>query len=163
MFETRGVSFKIPAAEEHKYQNIVNLELEITENPFKADRSRAFKMQNLYVNDENVLTTRHRLSPEKHINGDLVKLINVFNSGLLGTLYHIQRPGSVAIEDENKNIYKRKTVRIYPPSGFTIFEHNDVVFALIDGTIMVVDPTEHIVRKPPRSEIYIPYAMEACS
>lgn len=69
MRKTAGVTFNIPAAPDYHLKNIMNFAgLNLSNNTFHADYRTAKDVKNLYVNDENILTTRPRLDAVYHTN-----------------------------------------------------------------------------------------------
>jgi hypothetical protein len=86
------ISFGIPAAPDYKFLNITDFAgLNITDNPFTAKANTASDALNVYVDENNALTTRPRLEKIEElllrINQPSMQLIDVFNTKL-GILVH---------------------------------------------------------------------------
>lgn len=143
------ISFGIPNAPDYKYLNITSFKgMDITDNPLKADYSTASDVLNLYVDENNALTTRPRLEKTNDWfttipNFESVLHVYKLSDGLLfqikttsGVSLYVKKPGytpeSVTITSgitlsENKMAVLEKDSYIYvmDTDGYYVIEYTD--------------------------------------
>lgn len=136
------ISFPIPASPDYKFLNITDFGgLNISSNPFVVSSNTASDCLNVYVDEDNALSTRPRLQLKYDLMSlagldDRYELIDIYNlhngyllhvkKGSTGYMYRFEESNGVlmspvAITGETKPIKKCK-----------IFEQNDLIF-LLDG------------------------------
>lgn len=150
------VTNKIPNAPDYRFLNIMNFKgLNITDNPFNVDYNTASDMLNVYIDEQNALTTRPRVEMEldlqQLLGGDyaLQKFIGVYNTSkgiLVHTLQtiedvYVNRPrlflikndNSVTwIQDNNQNI-------LCPSEKCVVFENDSKVYLLYKDKYLCFD------------------------
>ena len=150
------VSFKIPASPDYKFFNVTDFRgLEMTDNPFTAANNTASDLLNVYVDENNALTTRPRLEKQY----DISKNINKFNKVLycyklmdkiifqvlinsdVVRLYYKQGDNLVLIDNDTNNI-------ALPETKLAIFEKKDKIYVMTGTLYCVIKPDNimYIVR-----------------
>lgn len=143
------VSFNIPKSPDYKFLNITEFGgLSVSSNPFVVSSNTASDCLNVYVDEDNALSTRPRLQPkwdlvsESKSNPD-VEIIGVYNlhkgyllhyKTIVDNVYHMMSfdeqtyPGFLSRSSE----IKTSNGGHIPTSKCSVFEQNDIVYVL-DG------------------------------
>lgn len=142
------ISFSIPAAPDYKFLNITDFAgLNITDNPFTAKANTASDALNVYVDENNALTTRPRLEKIEElllrINQPSMILIDVVNTKF-GILVHGlvgDEPLMYLVSDDN--ILPLRTsgggsIPI-PRTKSLVIEQGDYVYLLGDSNLIRFD------------------------
>ena len=159
------ISFGIPNAPDYKYLNITSFKgMDITDNPLKADYSTASDVLNLYVDENNALTTRPRLEKTNDwfttiTNFESVLHVYKLSDGLLfqikttsGVSLYIKKPGSnpesVTITSgitlgQNKMAVLEKDSYIYvmDTNGYYYIDEN-VLRTVQDSSLVYIPTTQ---------------------
>jgi hypothetical protein len=129
------ISTRIPASPDYRFLNITDFKgLDISDNPFILKPNTASDLLNVYVDENNALSTRPRLeklydAKQAIADGELISVYNISN----GYLIHIRD-----VEEDSGVLYKY-TDRLYgiygvriPTNKCLVYEKGDKIY-LLDG------------------------------
>ena len=154
------VSHNIPASPDYKFLNITNFGgMSVSSNPFVVSSNTASDCMNVYVDEDNALSTRPRLQPKY----DLLKLIGASASfktlGVYdlhdGYLLHGVDGGEYSMykfEEDSNGLYSPHLITgdDIPTQRCKIFEQNEQIY-LLDGVryrvikdLVVRDPESYV-------------------
>ena len=143
------VSFAIPKAPDYKFLNITNFGgIEKSSNPFVVSSNTASDCLNVYVDEDNALTTRPRVSIKHDIKkalsfmGDF-EIIAVYPLHT-GYLVHLRtdRPILALMSEIDGGIYIKHTLsgsNKVPLEKMLVFEQNNKIYLMGAGAYFYVD------------------------
>lgn len=153
------ITHSIPAAPNYKFLNITDFRgLNITDNPFTAQPNTASDCLNVYVDENNALSTRPRLEKRINFATNGYSVVNVYpiNSGYL---VHRKKDGVYSMWiAKNENLANPIQVGGRTPTSIAklrVFEQNDVIYFL-DGYDIYNIKNDKGVYTLSRLEPYIP-------
>lgn len=146
------VNFKIPSSPDYKFFNVTDFRgLEMTDNPFTANSNTASDLLNVYVDENNALTTRPRLEKQYEIGKNIPKfnrvlysyklmdkiIFQVLINSTIVRLYYKQGDNLVLIDNDTNNI-------ALPETKLAIFEKKDKIYVMT-GTLYCVIKSDNIM------------------
>lgn len=139
------VTTSMPAAPDYRFLNITNFGgLEKSSNPFVVESNTASDCLNVYVDEDNALSTRPRLQHQTDFIKDIVDkfpalgltgafdLIGVYDLHNGYLIHGVENYIYYMFEYENKNSIHQITGNEIPTEKCTVFEQRDVIYVL-DG------------------------------
>lgn len=146
------VSFRIPASPDYKFFNVTDFRgLEMTDNPFIANNNTASDLLNVYVDENNALTTRPRLEKLYDIHNNIENFKEVlFSYKLLDRVVF-----QVLTEDSVVKLYYKRGNNLtlidnitnnitIPDTKIAVFEKNDKIY-IMTGTLYCVMKDDNIL------------------
>lgn len=151
------VSFPIPASPDYKFLNITDFGgLNISSNPFVVSSNTASDCLNVYVDEDNALSTRPRLQPKYDLMNDLnddYELVGVYalhDGYLLHVCYNpykLENPTQyeMVIFTETENGLTSAWIRgAIPEQKCRVFEQNNDIYVLSGENYYVIKDKEMI-------------------
>ena len=144
------VTSKIPASPDYKFLNITDFRgLDVSDNPFILKTNTASDLLNVYVDEDNALSTRPRLEKTHDVreligDGELINIYNISD----GFLIHIKNGEDYMMYKHSDENGTKAVIGDIPTQKCSVFEKGDVVYlldkmnyyALKDTTIGFVEP-----------------------
>lgn len=136
------ITHSIPAAPNYKFLNITDFRgLNITDNPFTAQPNTASDCLNVYVDENNALSTRPRLEKRINFATNGYSVVNVYplNDGYLvhrkkDNKYHM---GIVKMNNLSKIIEVTNNAPI-GASRLKVFQQNNIIYILSGNNIHTI-------------------------
>ena len=137
------ISFGIPAAPDYKFLNITNFGgLDVSSNPFVVSSNTASDCLNVYVDEDNALSTRPRLQKKYDLMAlaglddsyTLVNVYNIHNGYLLHTVKN-NKGFMYRFEEDNGVLKSPKQItgHAIPTGSCDLFEQNGNIYLLTGG------------------------------
>ena len=144
------ISSKIPASPNYKFLNITDFKgLDISDNPFILKPNTASDLLNVYVDENNALSTRPRLEKTHDFSwligdGELIGVYNITD----GYLIHVNVDGVYKMYNHPADAENNEISGDIPTAKCSVFEKNDTIYmldankyyALKDMNVGLVEP-----------------------
>lgn len=141
------INFRIPASPDYKYLNLTEFGgLQQTDNPFTAKINTASDTLNVYVDEQNTLTTRPRVANKidfSKIEGAVVASYTLNNK----TYMKIKTGEFVNLIDDAGNVFSTANGVTFNENDFSILNYNGTLILLDGAQILVCENGEWVFAK----------------